>query len=181
MKKKQSIILLAIAVAVIFFIFSSELIISTSACFYWHATNNSTVHGDHYKIKLPYAWWVFSNSNDTITLNRIPPIGKDRFANVFIMNKTLTESDINSFVKEKEINGDMLRKKDSVNAVTLDNESAYNIEYEIYKSDKNKGNIFWTWTVPSKKLVVNVVNLDPKEKKYITTEIMEHIDFTEIK
>lgn len=173
----KPIVVIIILAGITLFLFFSEVIVGSTLCFYWHLKNNSIVHGDNFKIKLPFMWWVFSDKNNTITLNRIPPIGENRFANIFIMNKILTKEELNSFKEERMINGELIRKKDIVNTSSIDDETAYNIEYVIYKSENNKGYIIWTWTIPSKKLVINIVNLNPQEKVYIIDEILKNVDF----
>jgi hypothetical protein len=157
--------------------FSGKFIMASSLSFYWHITNNSTISNKQYKIHLPFNWWVISKTEHLASLAKIPSIGEGYFANVFIADKLLTKSKLSVFPMEKEIQGDLLRREPTISTLVIDSQVAFGVEYVVYKSAKNEGKVYITWTIPSKNIVISGIEIDMKYRDFIKTDLVDNIEF----
>ena len=177
MRKNEKYVFITAGLIVLIVASAGNVIMSTSLIFYWHVTNDSRIIDNKYEIHLPFNWWVFSKTKQRANLARIPSIGEEYFANVFIADELLTKEELNKFPIKKITKGELLIREKNIDSLVIDNQLAFSVEYAAYKYENNKEKIYVTWTVPARNIVISGIDIDVKQRNFIKTDIIDNIKF----
>lgn len=143
----------------------------------WHLKNEETVVRQNYSINLLPSWWVLDQSDTHIFLHRVAILGESDFATVAIFNNIFSQKDIESLGSSIEEYGDEFFRNLPVFSIQVGGEDALVAEYYQAKTESDEKKLFWILTIPKRKFMVHIRDLERKDIDLLRKEIFNRITF----
>ena len=140
----------------------------------WHLLNGGKAVIGSIEFDLPFNWYARSNDANRILIDRIPHLGNSFF---FLVGRNLTKKELDQYSSEKIVDGRKTIRMGDVSTLTIDNETAYYLEYRVECSCNDNNTMLWSFTVPARSLVIEAFFVEDKDNNIVLSELIANIKF----